>query len=150
MAVSPSRVEGSGRERDPVTPEHLHYLWNIRRAYGDLVVDGGEHLSGQRALTGDFQHLTTASSVAKAMHRSSRHVNERARRAEVVLPVALKLNLTVQDVERLVPVVAVRGRPRSLVTLLQRDAVALRRGVGRQDSYLGSKDIQGGVALIGT
>jgi hypothetical protein len=82
------------------------------------------------------------------MYGSSRHVHESPHRAGVVFPITEKVNLAFQDVERFVPVVAMRWRARSFLALLQGDPVALRRRVRRQYRHLCSDHIQCGPMLV--
>ena len=79
----------------------------------------------------NLKHLTTATSIAKAMHGSSGNVHESPHGAVIDFPIAEKLNLAFQDVERFVPIVAMRRRACSFLALLLGDPIALRRRIGR-------------------
>src|SRR5574337_1089672 len=85
----------------------------------------------------------------KRQAREALYVHKGAGHAYVGFPFAEKLDFALQDVEGFVPVVTMRWRPRSLVTLLQCDSIALRCVVRRQYGHLRAEHAQGGVALIG-
>lgn len=64
--------------------------------------------------------------------------------------VAEEVNLVFQNIERFVPIVAMRRRACSFRSLLQSDPVALRRCIGSQYRHLCSEYIQCGLMLIGS
>ena len=80
------------------------HLGNIGKAWGNLLTEGGEHSGGHAALACEFEHLSAARAVAKAVHGTGGYMHQRARQAHDRLVVITEFDLPFQDIEGLVPV----------------------------------------------
>src|SRR5215813_6585432 len=83
------------------------------------------------------------------MHRAGGHVDKSTGRTCYGTGRAAELDFARDDVEGLVPVVAMRRRTNSLLSLLPRDFVGLCRCVCSQDGHLDTEHVQRGIIVLG-
>jgi hypothetical protein len=87
----------------------------------DLSVWRREHRNRVSTPPGDLQHLSATQAIAERMNGTGWNVYQRACGTHDGLTSAREFDMSFRDVERFVPVVAVRRRARSFVTGLHGD-----------------------------
>src|SRR5262245_31469801 len=134
-------------EPDPVLAGYSDHPWDVWRTRGNLAIQRREHLDRPTSCTCDLQHLAAAWAIGESVNCASRDMDQCASRAHRSGAAACKLNLALGYVKRLVPVVAVWWRTRSLVTRLQCDLLAFRIRVRNEDDDFCADDVEGSAAI---
>src|SRR5262249_42381454 len=86
-----------------------------------FLADGREHLCGDAALTGEFEHVAAVCKVAKTMHCTGRHMHQGTGLTYDRLSRAGEFDSARNDIKGLVPVMAMGRRTHSLLALLPSD-----------------------------
>lgn len=146
-ATTQTDASASDVEPDPVLAGYSDHPWDIWRTRGHFAIQRREHLDRPASCTCDLQHLATAWAIAERVNGAGRDMDQCASRAHRSIAAACELNVALGYVKRLVPVVAVGWRTRSLVTRLQCDLLA--PGVRVRNEYGDScaDDVEGSAAI---
>src|SRR5262249_29863880 len=133
-----------------VLPGDGDQLGNVRGAGRDFAVDVGEELGGPTARAGDRDHLAPAGAEAKAVDGARGQMHERSGARQGRLVPVVDLDVPSDDIEGLVPVVAVRGRTAPFGALLEEDLVAVRYLVRGEHGDLLADHVEGTPVIRGT